>query len=235
MATWRSVITDALGELGVLAAGETAQAEDTTLGLKALNRLFDNWAAERLFIHYGTRSTWSIVASTNEYTVGSGGDIDIARPVFIDAIKMLDSNDQETHVGKLTERQYRDIVNKELTSTVATNYYYNPTYPLGTLTLFPIPTDSTYTGVLYAPTAVSQASSLTATVSLPPGYEDMIVTNLALRLASSYGVRVDPLLVRQAEKTKAIVQRANSRQDDMVFESGACVAPRMLYNIETDQ
>ena len=55
--------TAALRDLGVLATGETASSEDSDAMLAALNRLVDQWAAERMAIYSQTRTTWAIVSA----------------------------------------------------------------------------------------------------------------------------------------------------------------------------
>ena len=46
MATVRDIVTAALQELGVIAAGETPSDSDAQIGLSGLNDLVDQWAAE---------------------------------------------------------------------------------------------------------------------------------------------------------------------------------------------
>jgi hypothetical protein len=51
MATALDLITDALIELGVVAVGETVSAEDSVLGLSALNSMLDGWNTQNLTIY----------------------------------------------------------------------------------------------------------------------------------------------------------------------------------------
>jgi len=106
LATPNTIIYAALQDLGVLAAGETPSAEDSTFALEALNRLVDQWAAERLMMYTITRKTWTITASDGEYTVGDGGDIDIdPRPVHIEEVRLIDTSptpDAEYPLARLT-------------------------------------------------------------------------------------------------------------------------------------
>src|SRR5688572_16778444 len=143
MATVRDLIADALVEIGVLAAGEAATAADADFGLRALARLQDQWATERLTIPFITRTTKALTASDGEYSVGSGGDINIVRPVFIEAVNLIDTTpdpDNETPLTKLTEKEYQELPEKARTAERPDSWYYNLTYPTGTLYLFPIQT-----------------------------------------------------------------------------------------------
>ncbi len=238
MATVSDIITDALIDLAVLGAGETLSTADADGGLRALNRLVDQWAAERLAIYAITRTPWTIVASDGQYTVGTGGDINVARPVFLDHVHLIDTStdpDQETELKPFTDDQWAALGLKALTSPYPSRWYYNPTYPLGTLDLWPVPTGTTLQGALYAPAAVSEFAALTTTISLPPGWREMLVTNLAIRLAPSYGAQPSPLLLRQAEKSMATVRGANVRPSELGFEGAPGVAGGSSYDINTDE
>ncbi len=239
MADVRDIVTDSLREIGVLAAGETATADDANFGLDALNRLVDQWAAERLAIYTNTRTVFTITSGTSSYTVGSGGTADIAFPVFVDHVNFQDTSQSPTleyQMQPLTNDAYSRIPIKTLTSPRPTSYYWNPTYPLGTLILWPMPTLTTLQGVIYHPTAVTEFTSLSTAVSLPPGYRRMLVKNLAVELSPSYERPPSEELSRQAIESKATVKRANTVLMDMQVDAGALIQgrnTRYIYSILT--
>ena len=218
--------------------GDPLPAEDADDAFNALNRMVGQWAAERLQIYAITRSTWAIVSGTSTYTVGTSGTVNIARPVFIDTVKFQDTSPTlttEYQISPLTDAAYEGLVLKTLTSPFPSAYWYNPTFPTGTLVLWPTPTSATLQGVIYAATAVTAFAALTTTVSLPPGYEELIVTGLALRLATPYARQVDPSLRERFMEARAIVKRANARLMDLRFESAALVGnyPGASWSIYT--
>lgn len=238
MATVLTIVSQALRELNVLAAGETPTADEAEDGRIALNDLVDQWAAEELQIYSTTRTTWSLVSGTAAYTVGTGGTVNIVRPVYIDHVDFIDTTadpDLEySSLTRLTGDDYSRIAQKALTSPQPQAWYYNPTFPLGTLTFWPVPTASGLQGAIYAPTAVPEFAALTTTVSLPPGYRRMIVKNLALELAPSYAkTQVNPLLVKQAGEAIASVKRANTQLMDLSFDPGSLIqgTGRFSYDI----
>lgn len=174
------------------------------------------------------------------FTLFGGGAILIPRPIFVNGVSYVDTTLTtltEVPLIELTDQAWQSLSMKAMTSTVPTHYYYNPTYPEGTLQFWPIPTSSTLRGVIYVPTPTSQFSTLDDVVTLPPGYEQMIVKNLALQLCPSYKVNPSPLLVKQAADTLAIVKRANYRPTDMSFSASALVGNRgaYWYDIRTGQ
>jgi hypothetical protein len=221
MAEVRDIVTAALRELGVLAAGEVATADEANSGLEELNRLVDQWAGERLLIYRVTRTTWTISATQN-YTVGAGGTVNVVRPVYLDHVNLIDTStdpDQETSLTPLTDDGWAAITQKAATSTQPSNWYYNPTFPLGTLSLWPVPTSATLQGALYAPQHVSEFTSLDEVISLPPGYRRMLIKNLARDLAPSYDRPVHPELKEEAIESKATVKRNNLRLMDLSFDA----------------
>src|SRR3972149_6528949 len=219
MAEVRDIVTAALRELGVKAAGEVITADEADSGLEELNRLVDQWAGERLLIYRVTRTTWTISATQN-YTVGTGGTVNVVRPVYLDHVNLIDTStdpDQETPLTPLTDDGWAAITQKAATSTQPTNWYHNQPFPLGTLSLWPIPSSATLQGALYAPQQTSEFTSLDEVISLPPGYRRMLVKNLARDLAPSYGRAVHPELKEEAIETKATVKRNNYRPSGLLF------------------
>lgn len=232
MATVLDIITDSLTELGYLAAPETPTAGDGALALRRLNSLIDQWKAEKLMIYQITRSTWSIVSGTASYTVGTGGAINIVRPIYIQHVNFSDSTpdpDQEYQLAKLTDDDYSMVPAKALASTLPSSWYYSPTFPLGVLYLLPVPTSSTLTGVMYAYTAIPVFAALSDTVTLPPVYERMIVKNLAMELAPSFKKEPNPMLAMQAANSLAVLKRENFRMEDL--ESATPFSGNYRYSI----
>lgn len=241
MATWRDLFTDALLDLGVLAAGEVAAAGDIDNCLRAQNRVLDQWAASRLTIYQQLRTTWTIVSGTSAYTVGTGGTVNIARPSFIEHVRFQDTSTSpvvEFWMGRMTDDDYAAQSIKTLQSTLPQQWYYNPTFPLGTLTLWPTPTSSTLQGVLYsAGPAVTEVTDISATVSLPPGYRRLIVKGLAVEVAPSYQREVQQEIKDAYRDALQMVTSSNVRLNEMGFEVGALVSGdrRGSYYIRTDQ
>lgn len=199
----------------------------------------DQWAAERLQIFSLTRTTWTIVSGTSTYTVGTGGTVNVVRPVFIDHVNFQDTSMTivtEYPMNPLTDDAYAGVVLKTLTSPYPQAWWYNPTFgasALGTLFLWPTPTSSTLQGVMYAQTAVTQFAGLTDTVSLPPGYARMLVSNLAIDLLPSYERDAHPALVQKASDSKAAVKRANKKLMDLRFEAASLINMHPIWDIHT--
>jgi hypothetical protein len=142
--------------------------------------------------------------------------------VYLDHVNLIDTStdpDSETTLTPLTDDAWAAITQKAATSTQPSNWYYNPTFPLGTLSLWPIPSSATLQGALYAPQHVSEFTSLDEVISLPPGYRRMLIKNLARDLAPSYDRPVHPELKEEAIESKATVKRNNLRLMDLSFDA----------------
>lgn len=227
MATVLEHISDALTELGVLADGEVPTAAQAAHGLRTLNRLVDQWKAERLQIYVIRRSGWAMTSGVPSYSVGTGGTFNIPRPMTIDHVSVMDSTQGtaglEYPLRQLTEDERAAIPDKLLPAPLPQAWYYDTTFPLAFLRFYPAPTSSTLLAMIYAPEAVATFAAISTAVSLPPGYERLIVKGLAVELAPSYEKQPDPNLIRQAMDAKAVVKASNFKMQDLSFEAGALI------------
>lgn len=235
--TIRDLITSTLQDLGVIAAGEQPSAEDAADALSRLQDWVDGLATEGLTVYTVTRTTWTLTTAAS-YTVGTGGTINIPRPTGPEAIQNIGYQDTalspvaEMLLGRpLTEDQYAAIAQKTLEGPYPARFYYNPTYPLGTLKPWPIPTSGTLEGVIYAPTPLTEPASLDTVIALPPGYRRFYRTNLALEIADAFDAAVTPLMDRKARDAKNAIKRANLRLLDMSVDSAAAIGARGRSNI----
>ena len=239
VSTVRDICRGALQALGRLSVCETPDADVGALALELLNGLLDQYAAERLAIYFSTRTTFTITPSDGSYTVGTGGDVAIVRPVFLDEVRFVDTSPtipMEYPLKQLTDDEYRAIAMKTLTSPFPQAWYYNPTFTsgLGTLLFYPVPTSTTITGVVYSPTAIARYAALTDAFSLPPGYERFLRTNLALELAAPLEKEPSQGLRDAARESRIVVFSANSRPAEMVLEAAALCGGGGRYDIFTD-
>lgn len=241
MATLRDEVSAALTELGVLAEGAVPSAAMGATALAAVNRMIDQWAAEGMLFYVYLRTTFAIVANTQSYNVGLTQTVNAPRPISGEHIGRVSFYDPtvtpitEIPLAFLTDQLWQDFTQKTATAPYPVWWHYNPTFPVGVLSFYPIPTTA-LTGVLYAPQAISEFTALSDTVSMPPGYRECLVTNLAINLASSYGKEPSASLERRAAYAKAIVKRSNTRMVSMTFPADALISDNRGsgYSILTD-
>lgn len=85
----RTLCTDALMDLGILAANETPDAADIQFAFRALNRMVNGWQAQSLTVPAVQRTVLPIIANQQTYTIGPGGDFDLPRPVKLQGAGLL--------------------------------------------------------------------------------------------------------------------------------------------------
>ncbi len=206
MATATAIISRSLRLIGALAAGETPSANEQADGLEALNAMLDSWRTSSLSV-YALRDETLTLTGAASYTIGSGGTLNTTRPVRIEsAFERL--SDVDYPVKLASALAWYGLAAKSTTSDVAEWLYYEPAYPLGTLYLYPKAT----TGVLHLVTWVPLTSYAAAdSVALPPGYQDAITYNLAVRIAPEYSRPVTPELAAIARDAMLRIERVNFR------------------------
>jgi hypothetical protein len=85
---------------------------------------------------------------------------------------------------------------------------YQPTYPLGTLWVYPQPSLAG-TVFLYTDMILSEFTNLTQAINLPQGYSRALKKLLALELCPIFGKTPSPQLVLQAKEAKTLLKDQN--------------------------
>ena len=222
--TARDIGTTAMRLLGVYAPGETPSDADIQEMFTLLNDMIDSWSTESLTCYAFSQQSATLTPGTSQYTIGPGGTFNMTRPIRLvegpGAAYIQDVNGNNYMVEVLTLDQWNLIGNRSsiVNSNFPNSLFYDPQYPLGLMNFFPQPNASNtayWTSLLQ----FTRFSGLTATVSLPPGYELALKTNLAV-WAKPYFTRadIDPDLRMQATKSKANIKRSNDRDNVAVME-----------------
>lgn len=184
MATGEDIIKRALRKIGVLAAGVTPKYDMANDALEECNDMLASWANQGKLIYQIYNEEFSLSASTQDYTIGDGGDFDTDWPTIIESIKIRTSENYDYDMKELTNEQWMNIRDKSVETDIPRNWNYNRAHPLGTIKFYPIPSGTVT--ALIASWKQFTALTLTGTVTLPPGYKEHLVLQLAMRLAPDY-------------------------------------------------
>lgn len=138
----------------------------------------------------------------------------------------------------ITDDGYQAIQIKSLTNALFTNVYYNPTFPYGTIFLWPCPNTDENQLVLYLQNAFGGFADLSTSYDYPdlPGYAEALEYNLAVRLATPYSRPLSsiPDVVRLAQESLGMIKRANNRLVDLPSDATLLTWNRRGgYNINT--
>lgn len=205
----REIINDALIEIAVQDPSESMDANKADFGLRTLNRMVQKWNIDELMVFTVNRTEWPLIAGKQVYTIGTGGDFNTPRPTRISMASVLLASGQEIEIGILNDEEWRDIVLKTTQSTFPTKMWPTGNMPLNSLYLWPVPTDSTTKLVLYTWGKTEGFASVNDDVVFPNGYEEALVTNLALALSGPYGAAIPPMLTVRASDARAKIKGLN--------------------------
>ena len=218
MATARSIIKQSLQKIGAIVKGETADADEFVDGLTTLNALVASWSNDSLLIYARLSESFPLVSGQSSYTIGAGGDFNTDRPLqLLTAFTRIGGIDYDIDV--ISDTAFDAIIQKGLSNSIPEVLVYETSYPLGNITIYPVPT----TGTLHirSEKELTQFASLDTAVDLPPGWERALVYNLALEITPEYGQPVDQLVYDTAmdslNKIKTAVAR-NKTMDVFAFD-----------------
>lgn len=216
----RDIIHRALRIIGVLGAGETANADDANDALIALNQMLDLWSADSLMAYVIDEQSLALTGGVATYTVGATGALNTTRPLAIQYGFTRDASATDRPVSIITQEQYANIVLKSLPASYPEALYYDATYPLGVITLYPAPMSglTLFVGLWQPLTAIPTLDTI---LDYPPGYEAAITYSLAEGLAPEYQRPVTPDLARVAAKARANIQGVNLPQVFLNVEFGS--------------
>ena len=210
----------ALVTLGTLDPIETPNDQEAADALDIGNDWIDALALDGFTLYYLLRTVVNLVASQASYTIGVGGDINIARPVVIEHAGLV-LNTGTTPVAEiplavLTDPQWEGIVQKTYSSTYPTglHYDYNWTAGLAQISLYPIPNQALSQLVLYTPSALTEMT-LTGNVTFPPGYRRLLKLGLARELSAQGFDGWNGEKERLYLNAKAAVDARNLRPTDL--------------------
>jgi hypothetical protein len=232
MATVRDLIRLSAVSIGVT----NPSPQDYSDGLVLAQRLIDGWNAQRLTLFARGRVTNAWTSGQSSRTIGATGNFTSQRPEWLDQASVIPAGQTtEYPLTLLTREEYARIPQKALTAEYPQALTYEPTYPNGTLTVYPVPTTAP-TLVLYYPTAITSAVTLDTVLSYPPGYEEALQYQLAKRLAPLFRQPWTALLEDLARTSLARIQIANVKVEPSRVDAALLSGDRGgRWNINTGE
>ena len=212
MSTVREMIRRSLQLIGVVGQGEELESVEANDALSALNDLIASLSIEGAVIYEETRESFTLIGGKAEYTIGSGGDFDTARPIRILSAFTVQGGISYS-IDIQDQLYYADVAQKGLATDFPSVLYYDADYPLGNILLYPVPTGA-YDLHLYSEKPLSSLATLDTVLSYPPGYERMLRYNLACEVAPEYGISPLPKVQEVANRSLRSVKNANRMNDD---------------------
>lgn len=202
--------------------GDSLTSNEQTECLAEVNTMLDSWANESLMIPFLSVTSFGLTASQGSYTIGSGGNFNMTRPMkIVDPCYIRDSQGSDTYLQILDAVAYGRIVDKDSDGSYPKYIFYDYGYSetsTGTVSFWPEPQGglSTFINTLQP---FTNFSTMTHSLSLPPGYQRAIEYNYAIEAAGGL-TEVDPQVAIVARESKAALKRINSRVQTLQVEWG---------------
>ena len=221
MASVSTMILRSMRLTGEKERGGSLSSDEQTQCLAELNTFLDSCNNERLLCYQVQQDSLALTASTASYTIGSGGAFNVTRPTrIVDPCFIRDATSTDTAVTIINAESYGRIVSKTSGYTVPEYLFYDNGFSAtstGTLYLYPSPSPS-LTLFINSWRQLSQVSTLSHNVLLPPGYQLFIESNFAIHLAAGL-VPVSPELAKMARDARAALKSYNAPDPVMRLDS----------------
>ena len=221
MATAITLITRSMRLSGVIGKGEAPDDDEAADGLMALNSMLDPFSIERLNVYYIVEETLTMVPSQTTYTMGAAGDLNTTRPSRIEDACFIRYNSIDTPLQLLNFEGYAAIVDKTTQSNIPQYIFADMQNPLARLSFWPVPSSASAVAHIFSWKQLQQFAALTTALAMPPGYEEMLVFNLAVRWAGpEFGHVLSDEVKGIAVQSKANIKRINAPAPIMRSELG---------------
>lgn len=209
--TLYDLLTGALRADGLLYEGQTPSASKIQNAQDAMNLTLDELSD--IILYASVTEQFNLVAGKGTYAIGPSGDFDTSRPVsVVDCCFVRDlTSGVDYPVPMLNQGQFNAISLKNYTLSIPQNIFYDPQYPLGQITFYFIP-DKEYLFNLVSVKPLSEITSLTEAINLPPEFRNFIKWMTAKALAADYPeVASQPsyqlVVLPHARRSLATIQR----------------------------
>ncbi len=236
------LVEGAFQAIQVYAPGESCQQADLARGFLRLNQMIDSWSNEALTTFTILEQSGALQPGIGQYPIGPGvpgPGFNMTRPIRVlygpGAAYLRDQNSNRYPVKVVPRDEWNLIWNLVKTSSnLPDTMFYDPTYPVATINVWPLPNTGGITLFWDSYLPLSKFGSLQEVVNLPPGYEKALEENLGIELSPYYPTAViTQALVRSAAMSKGNVKRSNTREMVAVYEFPAR-GNRRPYNIYSD-
>ena len=231
MATAGDLINGALRLIGQLAEGETPSAETSNDALVALNQMLDSWSTERLSVFSTQDQVFTWPAGQRFQTLGPTADFIGNRPVQLDDSTFFRDAGTGVSFGIkiINQQQYDGIAVKTVTSTYPQVIWLNMDIPNIQMYVYPVPTRDLEWHFISVDELVQPATLATALL-VPPGYLRAFRFNLAVEIATEFGIDPPANVARIAMSSKRTLKRINNPEDIMSLPY-SIVGTRQRFNI----
>lgn len=178
--------------------------------LQACNDMLETWSLDRLKCWETTNSAFSTASSTASYTIGTGKTWNVVQPIEIEgAYITVGGEDYDLEIIK--RRAYLKIKDKTKPGRPTRLYFKRGVNGVtdGLVFLWPTPT-AIESISLDMRTVIGNYANTAVTFSMPTGYRNAIVWNLALTLCPDYEIEPSETIKKWAAESIAAIMNLNT-------------------------
>jgi hypothetical protein len=210
---------------GVTATGQTPLAEDSVDVFRLLNSMISSWSQSRWMCTHLIDVSHQ-VDDQQTFTVGIGGDFDVKKPSklqsaylrWVDNVGGTAGTDTPLVIID-THEEWADISQKDLNGFPTSVFYDNTSVPMGTLYVWPVPSNVFELHILVKDRLVA-FPSLTAPILLDEEYFEALLYNLTGRVQMLYSMPINPGVVQLARAGLNAIKMSNHRVPDLQMPPG---------------
>ncbi len=236
MATANDIINDSLQAAGVIGVGQIPLAENSQLALRQLNRMIAQWNRKRWLVYHLVDTAFTATGAVS-YTVGTGGNFNIARPdrieyAYFRGLNTAVPNQVDYPMQILESREDYSRISLKRLASFAYYCFYDSGYPLGSFYPWPL-LSSQYEMHIVTKAVLGSLAALATTVVLPPEYEEALQWNLALRLLPLFQLPPNETVTAMAKASLETIRGANAQIARLTMPAN--LRRGSTYNIYSDQ
>lgn len=212
--TVRDLLTKAFKFVHVLGANEPMDDDEASDALDVLNDIIEQANIDKMLAYQKTEIVFAFQTNKAVYTVGPAvhaPDVVAPRPVeILSAFSRRNNVDLPMFVA--AKEDYDRIQQKNVgISGWQQMVYYEPAWPVGTLTFYMIPLDTSTSAHLTVMAEIPPFINLDQTVTLPPGYAFWLQCKVGERLSPEYGMPFTTKMQDILTEAEASVKRNNMK------------------------
>ena len=231
--TAQTIINRAFRLIAVTDPGIAAPPRESEDALQSLNDLLADWALQPLLQYSMAQESYVVPASITSLTIGPTGAKATTRPDALSNL-FLRVGSVDYDIALISGDEYKDISFKSVTGGYPSVAFYDPALSNGVLYLWP-GAASGQTLFWDAVRPLQTFVAVTDTATLPPSYMRALAYNLAVEVASEYGVEPSSTVQRIAASSKRNLKRANTTVPHLSSDAVSISSSAGRLNITTNQ
>ena len=214
-----SIINSALRKLAVLSGGSTPATYETTNATEALNALLKGFQTDGMPLWAMQSYTFTPTAGTAAYNIGVGQTLNVPMPLKVVQAWRSSSSTSNIPMNVYSDNNY-NVLPLAYSSGTPVNLYYQPRSVYGTINLWPLPADSTYSITIRYQRPFEDMVGSTDNLDFPSYWTEAIIYALADRLAPEYGIPLEDrkLLSQQASAFRATALSFGSEEASLYLQ-----------------